>query len=209
MFVPQCEDSTLLQIGEILNGTYQITRLIAQGGMGIVYEGIDLFLHRKVAIKVLVTDIDSEDYEKELKLFQTEINLCGNLLHPNIVQIYYAGTYHSLPYLVMEYIDGVSINEYMSKQRCCSWKKVAILIRNIAKGLAYIHKNNILHRDIKPSKILVTANGMPILIDFGISIKKNLVGIETNDGELSGTIRYMSPEQVAGQSDQIDERSDI
>lgn len=209
MFVPQYEDTTPIQIGEILNDTYQIIRVIAQGGMGIVYEGFDLFLHKKVAIKVLVTDIDTEEYEKELKLFQTEINLCGNLQHPNIIQIYYSGIHHRLPYLVMEYIDGIPINEYVMKQRRCNWENRVKLICQVANGLAYIHKNNILHRDIKPSNILVKADGTPILIDFGISIKKNLANIETNDGELSGTIRYMAPEQVAGQYDQINECSDI
>jgi serine/threonine protein kinase len=207
--VPQCEDTAPIQIGEILNNTYQITRFIAQGGMGIVYEGIDLVLHRKVAIKVLVTDFDDEEYEKELKLFQTEINLCGNLRHPNIIQIYYSGIHHRLPYLVMEYIDGIPINEYVMKQRRFNWNQKVKLISQVANGLAYIHKNNILHRDIKPSNILVTADGTPVLIDFGISIKKNLATIATNEGELSGTIRYMSPEQVTGECDQIDERSDI
>ena len=195
--------------GTIINSTYQIVRKIAQGGMGVVYEGFDLNIQRRVAIKMILATLGGSKYQTVLQRFINEIHATAQLSHRNIVHIYASGLYQKQPYLVMEYIEGQSINQYVAKNCLSDWKKIAELIYKIAKGLAYIHQHNFLHRDIKPANILVTEEGEPILIDFGIVKDKNLTIELTRQGKLLGTLQYMPLEQAKGNNKDVDCRSDV
>ena len=214
--------STTLAIGIILDGKYEIKREIARGGMGIVYEAYHKILKRRVAIKIISSEkIDS----LQLRRFQKEVLACVNLSHPNVIKIYDAGIYNNNPYIVMEYIDGVNICQYVAqhdknyrKQKVQDtelgiqrdWKLCAKLIYNTALALEYIHKKNMLHRDIKPSNILVRSDGSPIIIDLGlVKFQSENNASLTRTGELLGTLQYMPIEQAQGKHHGVDERSDI
>ena len=216
--------STTLTIGMILDGKYEIRREIARGGMGIVYEAYHKLLNKSVAIKIILSD---EITTSQVKRFQKEIEACVNLIHPNIIHINDSGIYENIPYIVMDYIDGVDICKYVEqhdenfgkqKQKLYNaglgikrdWKLCAKLIYETALALEYIHKQKMIHRDIKPSNIIVRSDGTPIIIDFGI-IKfhsKKFTNLTTS-GELIGTLEYMPIEYAQGELGRIDARSDI
>ena len=215
-------NSTVLTIGMILDGTYEIRREIARGGMGIVYEAYHKFFNKKVAIKIILSiTIDS----LQLKRFQKEIEACANLSHPNIIHIYNAGIYENKLYIVMDYIDGVNICEYVAqhdpnygKEKLYKtglgikrdWKLCAKLIYETALALEYIHQQKMLHRDIKPSNIIVRSDGTPIIIDLGlVKFQSEKVESLTKSGELLGTLQYMPIEQAQGKHGKVDARSDI
>ena len=214
--------STTLNIGMILDGKYEIRREIARGGMGIVYEAYHKLLNKNVAIKIILSD---DINTLQLKRFQKEIEACANLIHPNIIHINDSGIYENIPYIVMDYIDGVDICQYVEQhdenygqQKLHNaglgikrdWKLCAKLIYETALALEYIHKQNMLHRDIKPSNILVRSDGTPIIIDFGITkFHSEKYTCLTTSGELLGTLQYMPIEHAQGKQDKIDARSDI
>ena len=131
--------------GTIINSTYQIVRKIAHGGMGVVYEGIDLNIQRRVAIKMILATFGDSKYQTVLQRFINEINATAQLSYQNIVHIYSSGLYQNQPYLVMEYIEGQYINQYVAQNCAGDWKKIVELIYKVAKGLAYIHQHNFLH----------------------------------------------------------------
>ena len=222
----QATDSKTLSPGMILNKKYEIIREIARGGMGIVYEAYHKYMHRQVAIKIILT---AEINELQFSRFQKEVDACSRLLHPNVIKIYDAGVWNSNPYLVMEYIDGVDICTYIeqhdnaygrkrlqrnryikteSKER--DWKLCARLIYETALGLEYIHQQKMFHRDIKPSNIMVRSNGSPVIIDLGV-VKFDEDGAAklTKSGDMIGTIGYMPIEQVKGEQNKIDAKSDV
>ncbi|HON45317.1 MAG TPA: serine/threonine-protein kinase, partial [Planctomycetota bacterium] len=194
-----------IQIGEIINQHYIIQSKISQGGMGIIYKGWDLHLKRTVAIKMLLLN---DNYKINMQRFQREIKISGRLNHPNIVKIYATGTYNLHPYLIMEYIQGESISDYVEKDSE-NWLLISRLIQQIAQGLYYMHQYKLLHRDITPDNILVTPQGIPILIDFGIAIDQKINDNVTKTDEAIGTLPYMSLEQLNGKQGKINERSDI
>ena len=217
-------NSTTLTIGMVLDGKYEIKREIARGGMGIVYEAYHKFFNKKVAIKIIFSNkINS----LQLKRFQKEIEACAKLSHPNLIHIYNAGIYENKPYIVMDYIDGVDICQYVAqhdenygkqKQKLHNaglgikrdWKLCAQLIYETALALEYIHKQKMFHRDIKPSNIIVRSDGTPIIIDLGVvKFQSEKVATLTKTGELVGTLQYMPIEQAEGKRGGIDARSDI
>ena len=208
-----------LNIGMILDDKYEIKREIARGGMGIVYEAYDTFVHRQVAIKIMIGNkIDS----LQLKRFQKEIEACARLSHPNVIKIYDAGMYENNPYIIMEYIDGVNICKYVAqhdkaygqandeRKKERDWQLCARLIYETALGLDYIHKQKMFHRDIKPSNIIVRSNGSPVIIDFGlVKFNQERSYNLTRSRDIMGTCQYMPIEQAKGKRGTIDERSDV
>jgi len=215
-------NSTTLTIGMLLDGMYEIRREIARGGMGIVYEAYHKVFNKKVAIKIILPiTIDS----LQLKRFQKEVRAYSNLSHPNIIHIYNVGIYENTPYIVMDYIDGVNICQYVAqhdenyrKQKLHNaelgikrdWKLCVKLIYETALALEYIHKQKMIHRDIKPSNIIVRSDGTPIIIDLGlVKFQSEKFTNLTQSGELLGTLSYMPIEQAQGKHGKIDARSDI
>jgi eukaryotic-like serine/threonine-protein kinase len=187
---------------------YHILEQLGEGGMAIVYKAYDTRLERAVAVKVIRAQ--RELSAEVLKRFAREARALARLSHPNIVKVLDYGEYEGLPFLVMEYLPGGTLKERMDKApgRPVNWQAAARLLVPIAAALEAAHKENIIHRDVKPSNILIGANNQPMLTDFGIA--KILDGEETTEltatGVGIGTPRYMAPEQGMGRAD---ERADI
>ena len=188
---------------------YTILSELGQGGMGIVYKAQDTILNRIVAIKIML-NLATAYPQIALKRFQREAEICAKLKHPYIVSVYTVGEYNSFPYIVMEYIEGVPINQYIEQHNESDWNLCANIIYKIVQALVYIHGQHIIHRDIKPSNILIRSNGDPVLMDFGIGKilhKQNKKNTLTREGEILGTLYYSSPEQATGKP--VNEKTDI
>lgn len=200
-------------LGAELDGI-RVVRLIAEGGMGRVYEGIQNKPKRPVAVKIVRPGALSTDAYRR---FENESEVLGRLRHPYIAQVYSAGICNVLgvqvPYFVMEFIDGgVSVTRYAAS-RALPLKERLDLFCKICDAVAHGHKNQVVHRDLKPSNILVDGSGLPKVIDFGIarSLHSSPDGASamTSVGHIVGTIQYMSPEQFAGDPAGIDARTDV
>ena len=209
---PQSESEDPL-IGADLGG-FHVVRLIAEGGMGRVYEGMQEKPRRPVAIKVMRPGCISPE---AIRRFENEWELLGKLRHPNIAQIYYASTCNVLgtrvPYFVMEYIpDALPITKYASSKKLSTAQRLRLFGR-VCEAVAHGHKQGIIHRDLKPSNILVEPSGLLKIIDFGIARNVNAdpehVTQLTSMGQLIGTLQYMSPEQFSADSSAIDQRTDV
>jgi serine/threonine protein kinase len=177
-------------------GPYRILERIGAGGMGVVYlaEGDYDGVLKRVAIKAIPYVFDDE----MVRRFQQERRILASLEHPNIARMLDAGTTpDGVPYLVMEYVDGMPLNRYADQHRLSVNARLN-LFRPICEAIAYAHRNLVVHRDLKPGNILVTADGVPKLLDFGIA---RLIGESRPDATVTGlmTPRYASPEQLAGQ----------
>jgi len=186
-------------------GRYHILEQLGEGGMAVVYKAYDTQLEREVALKVLRSG--HGDNEKFIKRFKLEAKALAKLSHPNIVRILDFGEQDGLPYLVMEYISGKTLKQLIGKPM--DYRKAAGLLAPIADALDYVHKQKILHRDVKPSNILIREDSTPLLSDFGIA--KILELDETMDltatGIGMGTPEYMAPE--IANSKPVDQRADI
>ena len=200
-------------IGADLGG-FRIVRLIAEGGMGRVYEGVQEKPRRPVAIKVMRPGCISPE---AIRRFENEWELLGKLRHPNIAQIYYASTCNVLgtrvPYFVMEYIpDALPITKYAASKKLSTAQRLKLFGR-VCEAIAHGHKQGIIHRDLKPSNILVEPSGLLKIIDFGIARNVNAdpehVTQLTSMGQLIGTVQYMSPEQFSADPSAIDLRTDV
>ncbi|MEW6717974.1 MAG: serine/threonine-protein kinase [Chloroflexota bacterium] len=195
-------------IGEYLD-RYRIDDQLGKGGMATVYKAFDTRLERHVAIKVILPKLmQLQEADKFLLRFEREAKALAQLSHPNIVKVLDYGEFRQLPYLVMEFISGGTLKERLGQP--VTWEISARLLAPIARALEYAHKRKIIHRDVKPSNILITESGQPMLSDFGIA--KMVQTEETLDltgsgGGWVGTPQYMSPEQGLGQA--IDHRVDI
>jgi serine/threonine protein kinase len=191
-------------IGQTL-GRYQILELLGEGGMATVYKAYDTRLEREVAIKVIRREaFPPDEMEMLLKRFEREAKLLGRLSHPNIVGVIDYGEFEGLPYLVMVYLPGGTLKDRLGKPM--PWRDAVQLILPIAHALDYVHDHNIINRDVKPSNILMTEKGQPMLTDFGL-VKlfgdkdkvKEAVTL-TSSGTGLGTPDYMAPEQWTGET---------
>ena len=187
-------------------GNYEIIREIARGGMGVVYQAKDPDLDKIVALKTIIAGeaADSIDIER----FRREAKLTSQLEHPNIVKIHEVGLQENLHYYTMDFVDGVSLSDYV-KENKPSLRKLLKIILQVAQSLGAAHTKGIIHRDIKPSNILVDKSGKPFLTDFGLARQKDGKDGLTMSGVAIGTPAYMSPEQAEGRIREIDQRSDI
>ena len=183
---------------------YQIIEKLGQGGMATVYKAFDSRLERYVAIKFIRAEAINEVF---LKRFEREAKALAKLSHPNIVKIHDYGSYDGMPYLVMEYLPGGTLRDKLGRKY--TWQEAVELILPLAHTLAYIHKQHIIHRDVKPSNFLITESGQPMLSDFGIAkmIEAEETLQLTGAGMGIGTPEYMAPEQ--GMGGEIDHRADI
>ena len=204
---PRSETSSpLLQIGpDSAVDHYIIIGKIGAGGMGVVYKANDDKLKRQVAIKFIM----SGGQGMLRRRFEREMEVSAHLNHPNIIKVYGVGIYRQLPYMVMEYIEGRPLLEYIFTQKIDRNAQLVIL-EKVARALNYAHKQNIIHRDVKPSNIMVRHNGEPILMDFGIAKVTEVSDRSlTRSGEVIGTLQYMSPEQAQGLKKEISPATDV
>jgi serine/threonine protein kinase len=186
----------------LMIGKYQTQRLVKRGGMGALYLAYDPELERQVAIKVIRDDIEAPQLRER---FAREAKAVARLRHPNIVTIFDYGVQRDLEYIVMEYIPGETLAEVIRRlPPCCDRFKLQ-LIEGICNGLAFAHKANIVHRDVKPANVMVDVDGTVKILDFGIAwmAGSNL----TRTGDFFGTLNYMAPEQMTGAT--VDHRTDI
>jgi len=194
-------------------GKYQLLRVIASGGMGIVYEAMQDNSDRLVALKVLKAGFSSEP---ALKRFAHEARILGHLRHPGIAQIFEADVQTDigeLPYFVMEYIpEAKTITEH-ARSADLSIRSELELFSTVCDIVHYGHQQGIIHRDLKPGNILVNLSGHPKIIDFGVArvtdADMTLATQQTSEGQLLGTLKYMSPEQCEGDPTKIDIRCDV
>lgn len=191
-------------IGEILGNRYEIKKLIGEGGMALVYLAQDLLLDRQVAIKLLRSEYSSD--QEFVERFQREAKSAAKLCHPNVVNIYDVGETENSHYIVMEYIDGISLKDLIKKEGMLSVEDSLKIAEQICSALDHAHKNLIVHRDIKPHNIMITKQKHVKVMDFGIARAVSSATI-TRTGVVLGSVHYFSPEQATGK--EVTEASDI
>ncbi|MEM1072372.1 MAG: serine/threonine-protein kinase [Planctomycetota bacterium] len=192
---------------------YTVIGRLGEGGMGVVYKATQDFPRRTVALKVIKPHMTSQS---AFERFRFETQVLARLTHPGIAQIYDAGTVEiesgEQPYFAMELVRGKPLLEHV-ELRALTVRERLVLVRKIAEAVHHAHGRGIVHRDLKPSNIIVTEEGEPKILDFGVA---RTIGQDSGDasdlteiGQLVGTLPYMSPEQVDGDPDEIDARSDV
>jgi serine/threonine-protein kinase len=191
---------------KIFNNRYRVDGSLGNGGMANVYVGTDTLLRRRVAIKVLREQYASDD--DFVKRFSYEAQSAAKLSHPNIVNVYDFGREDHSYYIVMELVDGATLGDLMRQEGTLPEPVALDYAIQIASGLAYAHRQGLLHRDVKPANILVTKDDVVKLSDFGIAraVSEHTLGV-TQPGMVMGSVAYISPEQAQGHD--IDERSDL
>ena len=188
---------------------YKTVGRIGEGGMGTVWRAVQLSTDRPVALKLLRAGAFSS--QRSRARFEREVKLSARLEHPNIARVYDSGLLQGGYYYAMELIDGLPLDRHV-RENGLSRRKTMELMRAVCLAVDYAHTQGVIHRDLKPSNILVTADGQPHVLDFGLAktlLQEDAVGTISIAGEISGTPGYMSPEQAAGKTDQIDTRSDV
>ena len=191
-------------IGKKLDGRYEITELIGVGGMADVYKATDIIDNKLVAVKILKKEF--AENEEFLRRFRNESKAIALLSHPNIVKIYDVGFSDKLQFIVMEYIDGITLKEYIDNEQVLTWKDSVHFIIQILRALQHAHDRGIVHRDIKPQNIMLLTDGTIKVMDFGIA-KFARGDSSTQTDQAIGTVHYISPEAARG--DETDEKSDI
>ncbi len=194
-------------------GHYQIDRVIASGGMGIVFLAKQVKPRRTVALKLLRPGALNE---ATMRRFELEAEILGRLQHPGIGQIFEAGVAEveggNQRFLAMEFIDGPNLIEYCRDNQLDIQERLALFVK-VCHAVHHAHQRGIIHRDLKPANILVDSSGQPKVLDFGVARAADsddaLATLRTNVGQILGTVPYMSPEQVTGQSIDVDIRTDV
>ncbi len=190
--------------GKKLDGRYEIRELIGVGGMANVYHCYDTIDDREVAIKILKDEfLDNEDF---IRRFKNESKAIAVLNHPNIVRVYDVSFGDMIQYIVMEYIDGITLKEYIEMQKVLDWKETLHLTTQILKALQHAHENGIVHRDIKPQNIMLLQDGTIKVTDFGIA-RFSSNATRTMTEQAIGSVHYIAPEQARG--DKTDGKTDI
>lgn len=191
-------------IGRIIAGRYEFVKYLGGGGMSNVYLAKDKILNRDVAVKVI--NIPPYEKEKAVERFEREVQNTTILSHSNVVNVLDVEEDDNCYYLVMEYIEGPTLKEYLCKEGKLSADEAVEMTLQILKGIAHAHHHRIIHRDIKPQNILMTKNGTLKILDFGIARALSETAL-TETNHVMGSVQYLSPEQAKGQS--TDESSDI
>jgi serine/threonine-protein kinase len=187
-------------------GKYELRREIGRGAMGVVFEGWDPSIERRVAIKTIRQDqLDSAEAEEILARFQREAKAAGRMSHPNIVAVYELGQEGSMYFIAMEYVEGRELKDYFDKGERFPLSEVVRLMGQLLDALDTAGRKGIVHRDIKPSNIIILDDGTLKVADFGIARLES--SHLTQTGAAIGTPTYMSPEQLLGQT--VDARSDL
>ena len=187
-------------------GRYEVVSELGRGSMGVVYEGFDPVIGRRIAIKTMLTEgLTPQEFQEFKARFQREAQAAGVLSHPNIVNVFDYGEDRGVLYLIMEYLEGKSLEKLVEEQGLLPIQTIIPMYEQVCSALDHAHEHNVVHRDIKPANIMILDNGLVKVTDFGIA-KMMSMGM-TQAGQILGTPNYMSPEQVKGR--QVDGRSDI
>jgi serine/threonine-protein kinase len=203
----------MLAPGTVLDGTYEIVRLVGVGGVGEVYEAVHTRISGRYAVKVLLGEVSK--HEEVLKRFRREAEVTSALRHPNIVQVVdFNRLPDGAPYLVMEFLDGVELAGEIERIGPFRLARVVDVVGQIASALAAAHCKNVIHRDLKPQNLFVTRvpgddRDIIKILDFGISKVRESTTKLTRQAAVIGTPQYMAPEQALGHIDEIDERTDL
>ncbi|HUM56250.1 MAG TPA: protein kinase, partial [Bacillota bacterium] len=191
---------------KVIAGRYELLEKIGDGGMAVVYKAKCRLLNRFVAVKILKPEFVKD--AKFVENFRKESHAAASLSHPNIVNVYDVGREGSINYIVMELVEGKTLSSVIKEEAPLPYKRVIELTKQIASGLSAAHKNNIIHRDVKPHNILITEDGVAKITDFGIAKAVTSTTIVGNTSEaIMGSVHYFSPEQARG--GYVDEKSDI
>src|SRR5512134_67993 len=183
-------------------GRYDIDRVLGEGAMGVVYEGNDTRLHRKVAIKtILKSALDSSSAKEYSMRFAREAQAVARLNHPNIVQVFDFAEEGDVAYIVMELVRGRELKTFFDARERFELKEAVHIVGELCEALHFAHEAGIVHRDIKPANVMIDAQGRVKLTDFGvarISDPERTLSDKTQAGMVVGTPAYMSPEQIQG-----------
>jgi len=189
----------------VFSDRYELTHLIARGGMAQVYRARDRQLDRPVALKVLFPELSVD--RAFVERFRREAQAAANLSHPNIVPVFDWGEDNGSYFIVMEFVDGRALSAVLRESGHLSPQQTATIGANVAAALAFAHRHGVVHRDVKPGNVLITADGIVKVTDFGIARAMNTEESLTQTGAVMGTAAYFSPEQAEGHG--VDARSDI
>ena len=188
---------------------YEILGKLGEAGQGQIWRALQISTNRQVALKVPRSGVFGSG--KALARFEREVELAAKLKHPNIARIHDSGIHRGVYYYVMDLIEGVHLDEYV-KQQAMGVRQILEIMRTVCQAVQHAHQSGVIHRDLKPPNIIVSADGQPYIVDFGLA--KNLLDDDLNltiseDGQTAGTPAYMSPEQAAGHLDRLDTRTDV
>ncbi|MGE5232403.1 MAG: bifunctional DNA-binding transcriptional regulator/O6-methylguanine-DNA methyltransferase Ada [Deltaproteobacteria bacterium] len=192
-------------IGEIVAGRYELRRHIGTGGMGVVYEARDRVLDESVALKLLRADLPLGD--EGLAAVVAEVRLTRRVTHPNVVRTYDVGIAGDARFLVMEYVEGVSLADLLARHGRLPAPAAVVVGLQLCRALEVVHARGVLHRDVKPQNILLTAEGQVKLTDFGVAALRGAAGAAAPGFTTPGTPPYMAPELLLG--DPADARTDL
>jgi len=192
------------RIGKVLDNRYEIKAVVGVGGMAVVYKALDVKLKRNVAIKVLQDDVAMD--EESRRRFRTEYQAVAMLSHPNIRAVYDVVASGDTEYIVMEYVDGINLKQYLKMRDALTWKEALHFASQISRALSHAHSKGIIHMDIKPQNIMLPKDGTAKVADFGIAMVEDAPESSDSD-EAVGSIHYISPEQARNEN--IDARTDI
>lgn len=190
--------------GKLLGNRYELIEILGYGGMALVYKAKDILLNRLVAVKVLKSEFNEN--EQFIKKFERESQSAASLSHNNIVNVFDVGVQDNLHYIVMEYVKGKTLKSYIQEKGRISWQEAIFITKQITFALDHAHKNNIIHRDIKPQNILLNEELIPKVADFGIARAITSSTITLVE-ETMGSVHYISPEQARGGF--VDAKSDL
>lgn len=191
-------------VGLVFDNRYRIERVIGIGGMAIVFKATDLLMRRTVAVKILKDEISAD--EQSVKRFINESKAVAMLSHQNIVNIYDVSVRENIKYIVMEFVEGITLKNYMQHREVLNLREIISYTTQILRALEHAHNKGIVHRDIKPQNIMLLKNGVIKVMDFGIAKLPNAETVTMTDKAI-GTVYYISPEQASGHD--IDARSDL
>jgi formylglycine-generating enzyme required for sulfatase activity/serine/threonine protein kinase len=193
--------------GTVMIGGYELLQEIARGGMGVVYKARQVALDRTVALKLVLSGREASS--SEVSRFQIEAKAAAKLDHPYIVPVYEISQFNGQQFFSMSFVDGPSLSGRLAKDGPMPYREAAELMRNVSEAVHYAHRQGVVHRDLKPGNILITADGDPKVTDFGLAKQLDSQQSLTATGQILGTPSYMAPEQALGDNSAIGPWTDI